>query len=218
MCSQVLVLVCGRKTCRLWDPSLAGALRPAGALEKLHANGRAVYASSPRAAADGRDAGASRAREISDELDALRDDDDAAADRLLEELLAAEAAPPPPPASSGGPENFSALKKTRPGPRFRDVALEAGDALYMPCGFWHEVSSSGGVHAAFNWWCHPPDASSFDSPYSSSFWRDDWARRERDDPLVKRWAERVLLWDRRRNDAAPPRRRRGSSLNGSSRS
>jgi ribosomal protein L16 Arg81 hydroxylase len=70
-------------------------------------------------------------------------------------------------------------------PRFRDVVLAPGDALYMPCGFWHEVSSDGGVHAAFNYWLHPPDAADFARPYASPFWTDDWARRERDDAFVR---------------------------------
>ena len=52
-------------------------------------------------------------------------------------------------------------------------------------GVWHEVSSGGGLHAAANYWCHPPDGASFARPYTSSFWADDWARRRRDDPLLK---------------------------------
>ena len=60
-----------------------------------------------------------------------------------------------------------------------------GDALYIPCGVWHEVSSGGGLHAAANYWCHPPDGASFARPYTSSFWADDWARRRRDDPLLE---------------------------------
>ena len=68
--------------------------------------------------------------------------------------------------------------------------LQPGDALYLPCGYWHEVSSSGGLHAALNYWLHPPDAKHFDHPYTDTFWADDWARRKRDDPLVRAAAAR----------------------------
>ena len=91
---------------------------------------------------------------------------------------------PPPPGSNY--ENFNAARalpnQHAPG---TTVVLRAGDALYIPCGVWHEVSSGGGLHAAANYWCHPPDGASFARPYTSSFWADDWARRRRDDPLLK---------------------------------
>ena len=102
-------------------------------------------------------------------------------------------------AAPGPPENFSTLAPDRAGnyaalgdaPAFAPLALRPGDALYMPCGYWHEVSSGGGVHAAFNYWLHPPDGKSFDAPYASPFWRDDWDRRKRDDPLVRDFARRA---------------------------
>lgn len=41
-----------------------------------------------------------------------------------------------------------------------------------------QVISSGGVHAAFNYWFHPPDAlASFEKPYTSEFWPRDWEER-----------------------------------------
>ena len=57
------------------------------------------------------------------------------------------------------------------------VSLSRGDLLYLPAGWFHNVSSSGGVHMAFNYWFHPPDAPSFDQPYLSTFWERDWAER-----------------------------------------
>jgi len=34
------------------------------------------------------------------------------------------------------------------------------------------------VHAAFNYWCHPPDhLASFEQPYTSPFWPRDWEER-----------------------------------------
>ncbi|WFD34146.1 hypothetical protein MCUN1_000982 [Malassezia cuniculi] len=39
------------------------------------------------------------------------------------------------------------------------VELKAGEMLYLPAGWFHEVTSRGteGVHMAFNYWMHPPD-------------------------------------------------------------
>lgn len=63
--------------------------------------------------------------------------------------------------------------------------LRAGDALYLPCGWWHEVFSSSGdergdFHMAVNYWFHPPDLSedvSASSPYISRLWPDAWELR-----------------------------------------
>ena len=66
--------------------------------------------------------------------------------------------------------------------------LEAGDALYLPCGFWHEVTSSGAAdaggnaadtHLALNWWFAPPDTNAFEAPYSSDLWERDFAHWQR---------------------------------------
>lgn len=72
--------------------------------------------------------------------------------------------------------------------RRQEVSLEAGQMLYLPAGWFHEVvsddgnktSASAGGHFAFNYWFHPPDKlaeGDFQQPYSSSFWADDWERR-----------------------------------------
>ena len=63
------------------------------------------------------------------------------------------------------------------------VTLEAGQMLYIPAGWFHEVKSEGGGsegHLAFNYWFHPPDAlgeGCFARPYTSDFWRRDWESR-----------------------------------------
>jgi len=65
-----------------------------------------------------------------------------------------------------------------------DVA--AGELLFLPAGWWHEVTSwsdgSAGsdTHLAVNWWFHPPDTADFDKPYSSTLWARDNAFWERD--------------------------------------
>lgn len=71
------------------------------------------------------------------------------------------------------------------------VELKAGQMLYLPAGFFHEVTSYSSIpassnisimkmnamtrcHMALNYWYHPPDAlgqSDFMSPYKDDFWR-----------------------------------------------
>jgi len=61
------------------------------------------------------------------------------------------------------------------------VELSAGDMLYLPASWWHEVTSSSssspseeegrkddGVHMAFNYWFYPPTTSDFDEPYEDT--------------------------------------------------
>ena len=52
------------------------------------------------------------------------------------------------------------------------VELSAGEMLYLPASWWHEVTSTstgggaGNVHMAFNYWFYPPDAlERFEAPY-----------------------------------------------------
>jgi Cupin-like domain len=80
------------------------------------------------------------------------------------------------------------------------VEVCAGQMLYLPCGWFHEVTSysdsssstsNSSIHSstnsantdtsghmALNYWFHPPDApNSFEQPYSSTFWQQDWNSR-----------------------------------------
>ena len=53
-------------------------------------------------------------------------------------------------------------------------ALGAGDLLYLPCGWFHDVTSYD-EHRALNYWFHPPDRSAYDAPYSAArFWAREW--------------------------------------------
>ena len=57
-----------------------------------------------------------------------------------------------------------------------ECELRAGEMLYLPCGWFHEVRSSGS-HCALNYWFHPPDAAEFERPYrKKGFWRREWQR------------------------------------------
>ena len=66
---------------------------------------------------------------------------------------------------------------------FDTIEMTQGDLLYLPAGWFHEVSSrgqEGGLHIAFNYWMHPPDAcdgTDFDRPYLSKFWQRDFDAR-----------------------------------------
>ena len=54
------------------------------------------------------------------------------------------------------------------------VDLAAGDLLYLPCGWFHDVTSYA-EHRALNYWFHPPDQPSFEAPYSAAeFWEEEW--------------------------------------------
>ena len=186
---NVLVQVCGAKRVRMWDPSATNVLRPAGGRARVHANGRVVYGGARRRARGGGPATSRPRRRVG--LDARAAVDDASdsddCDALLDAALALEANHEKEPATplAPGPPNFATRKAPRGLPSYAACYIGPGDALYIPCGVWHEVSSGGGLHAAANYWCHPPDGASFARPYTSSFWADDWARRRRDDPLLK---------------------------------
>ena len=67
--------------------------------------------------------------------------------------------------------------------------LMAGDALYLPASWFHEVSSSSrstelqqqsdaGAHLALNYWFHPPsNVDNFDAPYNTDFWPGRWEKK-----------------------------------------
>jgi ribosomal protein L16 Arg81 hydroxylase len=60
------------------------------------------------------------------------------------------------------------------------VTLNAGEMLYLPAGWFHEVRSVGAPpegHMAVNFWFHPPDSDRFDAPYADDFWKKDWELR-----------------------------------------
>ena len=62
------------------------------------------------------------------------------------------------------------------------VELSAGEMLYLPASWWHEVTSTSGpsssgdgvkggadIHMAFNYWFYPPDAlDNFEAPYEDA--------------------------------------------------
>lgn len=75
-----------------------------------------------------------------------------------------------------------------------EVWLDPGEMLYLPAGWFHEVSSFGSgsgsgsgngsdeksqtpgddVHIALNYWFIPPNGDSFEKSYKDGYWSDDW--------------------------------------------
>ncbi|KAH8093103.1 Clavaminate synthase-like protein [Cristinia sonorae] len=84
----------------------------------------------------------------------------------------------PPPASLPSP--YTNLKKTcQP----YVVHLTAGQMLYLPASWWHEVTSTStnddGVHMAFNYWFYPSTGKTFEEPYEDALVWDYLKARER---------------------------------------
>ena len=107
-------------------------------------------------------------------------------------------------AATPTPDNFSAIDLSHSpsalhaqwpalaGAATTTVTVHAGEMLYLPAGWFHEVTSlgesgdgraaaseseAGGTHLAFNYWFHPPDTIDFNAPYSCNFWEWEWAQR-----------------------------------------
>jgi hypothetical protein len=67
--------------------------------------------------------------------------------------------------------------------RRMETTVFAGEILYLPAGWFHEVRSGNARdtnHAALNYWFHPPAfGAPFDAPYGSTqrqnLWERDWA-------------------------------------------
>lgn len=58
-----------------------------------------------------------------------------------------------------------------------EVSLQPGDMLYLPAGWFHEVTSFGGSngsqHVAINWWFVPPTGNA-SQPYDDEYWNEDF--------------------------------------------
>jgi hypothetical protein len=115
--------------------------------------------------------------------------------------------------TAGEPDSFSKINFNLPANELRarfpdfpgveaalEVEIQAGQSLYLPAGWFHEVTSYSGVaaaggdgeeeeeeeqpafHLALNYWTHPPDIpdsseKGFQKPYSSEYWPELWNQR-----------------------------------------
>ena len=101
-----------------------------------------------------------------------------------------------PPSKTTGKERvlnfcqFDSIEAERKGIPVQEVELGAGDVLYLPAGWYHEVFSSGSsyngkdtdtiadgwhpdVHMALNYWYFPPNSgSTLEKPYHDDFWKN----------------------------------------------
>ncbi|KAJ3187004.1 hypothetical protein HDU85_007042 [Gaertneriomyces sp. JEL0708] len=68
-------------------------------------------------------------------------------------------------------------------------SVNKGEMLYLPAGWFHEVTSYGdaddGIHMAFNYWMAPPTTKDADKPYEDGYW---CSVRDEISSLVKRHA------------------------------
>ena len=67
-----------------------------------------------------------------------------------------------------------------------EVWLNPGDMLYLPAGWFHEVTSYGfdpkgtsestssDIHIALNYWFAPPNGETIDKPYRDDYWKEDF--------------------------------------------
>lgn len=73
------------------------------------------------------------------------------------------------PPSSSDAATYPNLQKT---PQPYVVNLKAGEMLYLPASWWHEVTSTSAgdddVHMAFNYWFYPPTGKTFEEPYEDA--------------------------------------------------
>lgn len=174
------VLLSGRKRFLLYPPVLQPQMQTYGEAIAVHPNGRIVYRGQEGMNADGShqddvdmfygrengDGGASGASGASgggEECD-------------VEVLSEIERDAEPPSFSRVRAEDLNV-------PPAMEIELLAGESLYLPAGWFHEVTSlndRGRAHLALNYWLHPPTnlqrgAAGFERPYKSSFWPDVFA-------------------------------------------
>ena len=126
---------------------------------------------------------------------------DAIADEMIARVGFMEAAIE----SGSNPPSFS-VQPTAHGEYITET-LRAGEMLYMPASFYHEVISFSGPeagsadkhHMAINYWYYPPATNgTFEKPYEDDFWKERWATLAR-----KEKNKKTLDMDRMRRRKMP---------------
>jgi hypothetical protein len=83
------------------------------------------------------------------------------------------------PSTSSFPPSFC-IEGTAHGEYITET-LKAGEMLYLPASFYHEVvsynSDTTAHHMAINYWYYPPSsAGTFEEPYEDDYWTERWER------------------------------------------
>ena len=196
------LLLKGKKSFRMYSPDTAPYMYTHGEIDCIHENGRISYVGS-EARADGAplDSDDDDDDDESDEDEVVlgkgfdyKDEDDEGDENEFgendekddfDDIMDKEE-------SSRGenqqkPESFSRINlgsstDDKCFPLFKNcrevtVELNAGQCIYVPAGWFHEVTSFGKegdktkTHMALNYWYHPPDAEDFAYPYKDDFWK-----------------------------------------------
>lgn len=199
---NLYLLVQGRKRFTLLSPENAEALATVGDVRQVYANGLIDYHVNENAPMwrPMREDGAIRAEWAQWMLE--KGDFSELSEQALRDLVDKEPqyvgphVPLDPPSFSRIPPVLLHLDEVAPGHRAAleefaqahfpgllslkkmEVWLEPGDLLYIPVGWFHEVTSFGDTaedaHIAVNWWFVPP-AGPLSAPYEDDYWKDDFA-------------------------------------------
>eukprot|EP00316_Scyphosphaera_apsteinii_P016278 CAMPEP_0119317842 /NCGR_PEP_ID=MMETSP1333-20130426/44514_1 /TAXON_ID=418940 /ORGANISM="Scyphosphaera apsteinii, Strain RCC1455" /LENGTH=403 /DNA_ID=CAMNT_0007323901 /DNA_START=189 /DNA_END=1400 /DNA_ORIENTATION=- len=175
------------------EPTFADGRTPLDASEHKMRRSRACVRRAEREleraeAEDGVDKTRATERAVEEAENALEAALDRAANaEMLRSRLAANRHRAAAASSSAPPPNFSRIPPAASAAELRHFPLvqrvrgtacnvKGGEMLYLPCGWFHEVTSYG-EHIALNYWFHPPDRSTFEKPYThASFWENEWRR------------------------------------------
>jgi len=168
------VLLSGRKRFLLYPPSFQPHMQTYGEATVVHPNGRIVYRGQEGINADG---------SHQDDVDRFygRDNGNGGAsdgDGGHVEVVLPESE------SGAEPPSFCRVRaEDLDVPPAMKIELHAGESLFLPAGWFHEVTSlndGGRAHLALNYWLQPPTnlqrgSAGFEQPYMSSFWPDVFA-------------------------------------------
>ena len=189
---NIYVLLRGRKEFRLFSPRCLDMLSPVGVARghsKLHPNGLITYI--PGMRSDGAPSSVARAWSAGgQEVQGSSEEEEAELDQLLSEARGGQENGH---GSNEGslPDSFchvstcAGARATIPEKlhgRYLTAELSAGDLLYLPASWFHEVISYGGDeggHLALNLWMAPPRmGASLKKPYEDGFWEDLYCKLE----------------------------------------
>lgn len=79
-------------------------------------------------------------------------------------------------------KNYMAADATLKDINYLVCELRAGEMLYLPASWLHEVTSYSDAddqsgqsgHLALNYWVYPPDNDVFEHPYRDDYWPNHW--------------------------------------------